>query len=116
MDAKPRLDPVRTASMFLFAVIITALSQWSIDRFWLYHSQNRILHPSDYSVRVLPLSEQSVDHQLSDDGRYAVEVMTNGTSHAMDQVTAGLLPVGITALIGLAFVRYSKQKHAAKSG
>src|ERR1043165_2796359 len=85
-ESRPTLA-VRLATTFLFFICMVAASQWCLNRFWLYHAQNRVLQPSDYTVSVAPaVSGSAADARLSDDGQFSVKVVTVGTSHAMDQV------------------------------
>ena len=105
-DKKPS-RAARIATAFLLIICLSAASQWCLSRFWLYHAQNRVLQPSDYTVSVAPAASATYgDTKLSDDGQFAVKVMTVGTSHAMDQVTNSLLPVFLLGVIGLAAALY----------
>ncbi len=45
------------ATVCLFILVISLFWQWVFMRFWLYHSQNRVLNPADYEARVLTPSE-----------------------------------------------------------
>ena len=95
------------ATTFLILICLAAASQWCMNRFVLYDAQNRVLQPADYTVSVTPVASGAPgDARLSDDGRFAVKVMTVGTSHAMDRVTHALLPVFSLGLIGLAATWY----------
>jgi hypothetical protein len=97
----------RMATVFLFMICVSAASSWCLDRFMLYHGQNRVLQPSDYTVSVVPAaSRTSRDARLSDDGRFAVKVMTVGTSHAMNEVTNSLLQVFSLGVFGLVCTWY----------
>ena len=112
-DNKPSLA-VRVATLFLFIICVATASQWCLQRFWLYHAQNRVLQPADYTVSVVPAaSGASADARLSEDGLFAVKVMTVGTSHAMDQVTDSLLPILVSA-IALAATWYLARRGQAK--
>jgi len=103
---------VRIATVFLFIICVAATSQWCLNRFWLYHAQNRVLQPSDYTVAVVPAAAGlTSDVRLSDDGQFAVKVITVGTSHAMDQVTQSLLPVFVLGVTGLAAAWYASRRH-----
>jgi hypothetical protein len=105
-ESRPTLA-VRLATTFLFFICMVAASQWCLNRFWLYHAQNRVLQPSDYTVSVAPaVSGSAADARLSDDGQFSVKVVTVGTSHAMDQVTNSLLPVFLLGAIGIAATLY----------
>jgi len=105
-ESRPSLA-VRIATITLFIICVSAASQWCLNRFWLYHAQNRVLQPSDYTVSVEPaVSGSSGDARLSDDGQFSVKVMTVGTSHAMDQVTNSLVPVFLLSVIGIAVTLY----------
>lgn len=102
-----RPTAARTATIFLYIICLMAASQWCLHRFWLYHAQNRVLQPSHYTVSVAPAAAGvSEGARLSDDGQFAVKVMTVGTSHAMDRVTDSLLPLFLLGVIGLAATWY----------
>ena len=107
---------VRVASATLFIICVTSASQWCIDRFVLYHAQNRVLQPSDYTVLVAPAAAGNpADVRISDDGRYTVRVTTGGTSHAMDSVTTALVPIFAFGLIGLVVTFYAARLHLRRS-
>lgn len=107
----------RTAATFLYLTCVIAITQWGLDRFWLYHAQNRVLAPSDYTVSVLPGSaEVTGDLRRSDDGQFVVKVTTLGTSHAMDHITNSLLPVVLVAIIGLAMTWYAAKRPGPSAG
>ena len=105
----------RVPATCLFIICVWAVSEWSFDRFWLYHSQNRVLQPSDYTVNVEPIGVgRPMDHQVSDDGRFSVRVMANGTSMAMDQVTQSLVPIIILSLLGLVVTIYVARRRVER--
>lgn len=105
-ESRPTLA-LRIATITLFIICIHAASQWCLYRFWLYHAQNRVLQPSDYTVSVTPAARgSSGDARLSDDGQFSVKVMTVGTSHAMHEVTHSLLEVFGLGVIGVAVTLY----------
>lgn len=111
-DKRPSITEHLPAA-FLLVICMMAASQWSLDRFWLYHSQNRVLQPSDYTASVVSAEQGApADHQISEDGRYAIKVMTRGTSHAMDRVTQSLLPIFALSLIGLVATLYVTGRRA----
>ena len=102
---------VRLPATCLWLICLIVLSSWCLDRFWLYHEQNRVLQPDDYTVSVVPVaSGASADQRLSDDGRFAVKVITRGTSHAMDRITNIAVPPFFIALIGLIATVYFTQR------
>ena len=107
---------IRVAIASLFVICVISASQWWLDRFILYHAQNRVLQPSDYTVLVSPAAAGSpADARLSDDGRYSIKVMTVGTSHAMDSVTTALLPIFVFGLIGLVVTFYAARRDLRRS-
>ncbi|MDB5325738.1 MAG: hypothetical protein JWM57_1307 [Phycisphaerales bacterium] len=109
-DKRPSFA-IRVAIASLFVICVMSASQWCLDRFVLYHAQNRVLQPSDYTVFVGPAAAGSpANTRLSDDGRYAVKVMTVGTSHAMDSMTTALLPIFVFGLIGLVVPFYAARR------
>jgi hypothetical protein len=103
LNTKLPMTSVRAARFVLLLVFMSVASQWCLDRFWLYHAQSRVLSPSDNTVSVTPAaSAVGPNHQLSDDGQFAVEVITRGTSHAMGQETNMLLVALATTVGGFA--------------
>lgn len=97
----------------------------TIDRFWLYHSQNRVLKPADYNVRVISsddyarlsnsteefvkLSKGSTrkdslpNYKPLGNGEQYVRVIINGTAAFFPRLLEAQIPILLCLMMGLAY-------------
>ena len=117
----PRSISICTLIIAIFWIVIGL----AFDRFWLYHSQNRILKPADYNVRIISsedyarLSESTENFvKLSNgstrkdsrpnykplgDGEQYVQVRINGTAAFFPRLLEAQIPILLFLMMGLAY-------------
>ena len=130
IPSKRRLQIAPVAVLFM--AIVWVVIELVLARFVHYHSQNRLLRPSDYKAEVVSaadyallsnpdavkvrLSDGSEVHKAEiwhstvlpnykplDGGNRYVLVTVNGTAALMPALLATLMPVLVMLVIGLAF-------------
>ncbi len=117
----PRSTLIYTLIIAIFWIVLGL----AFDRFWLYHSQNRVLKPADYSVRVISSddyarlsnsTEESVklskgstrkdslpSYKSLGNGEQYVRVITNGTAAFFPRLLEAQMPILLFLVMGLAY-------------
>jgi hypothetical protein len=102
-----------TPFSILLAICTVSAFNWASDHYWLYHSQNRVLNPEDFEVKLTPVTaNMSPGYKITDDGRYVVEVRTLGTAHALPMLDLHTVPMFFLGLMGLGSLVLSHRRSA----